>query len=786
MARRIISSKLQSYGFLGAMLGVAGFGPLGPVDASQVAPAPLVSFEESIRPILHQHCLPCHGGVKKQGGFALLAREQVLAAADSGLPLIVPKDPEGSLLWQRIRAQNPDDRMPPLGHAALSETQIEVIGAWIKQGATWPTHWSFVPPDKTAIGEQIGFQLDSLVASCLRQDAQVLAPKAGTPQLIRRLHLDLTGLLPEPDELDSMAKLIELGQIEVLIDRLLASPHFGERWARHWLDEARYADSLGYEKDSVKSDAWQFRDWVVDALNQDMPFDQFSRLQLAGDLIDPVSREGLLATKLHLQTQFNLEGGIDAEEDRVKRVIDRVNTVGSIWLGMTVACAQCHDHPYDAMTQREYYQLMAFFNNLDEDASFLMAVPPDAEQIMKEREVIQSELNALLARQLSDKSLNNQGVSQLVKLFNFDQQRGLTRHMRERVDEPRMTHVLIRGDFLRPDRDQEAVRPGFPRLGSPGLPNDQAPLDRQHLVDWLFSGRHPLTSRVMVNKVWARLMGRPLVETPQDFGARTPRPEHHVLLDGLASWWSSEGHWSLKRLIRLILLSQTYQQSSLPSQLMGQKVQDLASPLRQHRFRVEAEVLRDMSLQMAGLLVSQMGGPSVHPPVPKVVLQQSYSQYQRRSEGGDRYRRGLYTFFRRTAPDPNLRLFDCPDASASSALRPSSNNALQALALLNNEVFVEASHGVAARLVALGEGLSDQKRIERLFEMGLGRAASTQETQRMLGLLQFSRDHLSTLPEPKATFTAKGEWTEAQATAMAAWVPLARAMINLDAFLTRE
>ncbi|MEC8718842.1 MAG: PSD1 and planctomycete cytochrome C domain-containing protein, partial [Verrucomicrobiota bacterium] len=706
---------------------------------------------------------------------------------DSDVPILVPGKPEASLLWHRVQTEDVSQRMPPEDQPPLTTEEVHLMERWIQEGAHWPLHWAFEPPKP---GSQRSSQLhpvDARILEVLNQKGMEPCEPAAPTILLRRLYLDLTGLLPSPDQWSRHLDMLSRGAFHSVVHQILASPHFGERWARHWLDQARYADSLGYEKDSVKKDAWQYRDWVVQAFNADMPFDRFSALQLAGDLIDPGNPQALLATKIHLQTQFNLEGGIDAEEDRVKRVIDRVNMVGATWLGITVGCAQCHDHPYDPFSQSDYYHLMAFFNNVDEEASFLHRVPDEAqlESVLMERRRLQDQLETMLQRQLTDKSLNNQVVGQLVKLFQYDQNKGLTRHMRERSQQRRATHVLIRGDFRRPNLALGNMEPAVPAIGK-FLPSPPNHVDRRFLAEWLFAENHPLTARVFINKVWGHLLGQPLVETPQDFGSRAPEPVHRELLDWMSSWWMDQGRWSLKELIRMIVTSKTYQQSSTHRPHLSQVDPQNRFFARQNRFRVEAEVLRDIALQMCGLLDLRIGGPAVFPPMPEVVIQQSYSRYHHPSQGGDRYRRGLYTFFRRTAPDPNLMVFDCPDASASQALRGSSNNPLQALAILNNEVFHEAAQSLAQRLWNDSDLKTDQQRLTRLFEWGFGRAPSEKEADMILPLLAVTRAHTGEHPDQLSALQASDLSEMDQASERAAWVAVARLILNLDAFITRE
>ncbi|XOV70274.1 MAG: PSD1 and planctomycete cytochrome C domain-containing protein [Verrucomicrobiota bacterium] len=741
-------------------------------------------FQHVVQPILNEHCAECHGGVKKSSGFSVLSRQMMLTPGDSGEPGLVPGHSANSVLFQRIVSGDLDDRMPPEGHDPLTAQQIQDLKEWIHSGAEWPSHWAFISISRAQVPKG-KHPVDYFIEHRLSEEGIDLSPSAGGAVLMRRLGLDLIGLLPDEAQLNRVGELVSDSQYEQHVDALLTSPHFGERWGRHWLDEARYADSLGYEKDSVKEDAWRYRDWVVGALNADMPFDQFSRSQLAGDLLETDDPAVLIATKLHLQTQFNLEGGIDAEEDRVKRVMDRVNMVGSSWLGLTVGCAQCHDHPYDDFSQKDYYSLVAYFNNMDFDASFLTEAPEGADAILKERATLQDQLQDMLQRQVHDKNLNNQTVGQLVKLFRFDASNGLTRHMRERTKDRRETFVLLRGDFLRPDLQQGALSASVPSAFQSD-PSFHPQANRLDLVDWMFSNLNPLTARVMVNKVWMHLMGRPLVDTVQDFGNRGSRPTHPELLDWLSDWWMKEGGWSLKRLIRFIVTSDTYRQSSIHRPELKDIDPDNRLFARQNRFRVEAEILRDISLQVSGLLSFDVGGPSVFPPIPDVVLSQSFTPYRKKSTGRDRYRRGIYTFFRRTAMDPNLTVFDCPDASASTAVRDRSNNALQAMTTLNNEVFVEAAQAFSVRLLSDTETIGDHYRISKAFLVALHRQPEPEESEALVKLLESGRSWYEKREDEAKQLVGPHHARNVAIHEQAAWVHVTRLILNLDAFLTRE
>ncbi|MCA9036624.1 MAG: PSD1 domain-containing protein [Planctomycetaceae bacterium] len=762
-----------------------------------------IRFEEDIRPILTEHCASCHGGVKKQGGFSVLSRSLLLAETDSGQPAVVPAHAESSELLRRVRSSDPGDQMPPQGHDRLSPQEIQDLEHWIQQGVTWPEHWAYQPLSKTtaqltsndgdasSIGQPLidGINpVDWFVHKRLAQQELQPSEQAGRRILLRRLSLDLTGLNPLPEELKSFEENELPDAFISQVDRLLASPHFGERWARHWLDEARYADSEGYEKDSVKNDAWRFRDWVIRAINDDMPFDEFTRRQIAGDLLPDATDDDRIATQFHLQAQFNLEGGVDAEEDRTKRVIDRVGTVSSVWLGSSLACCQCHDHPYDSFRQRDFYAMYAFFNNADFAADFLGDVPANADKLREERKAKWSKIADLLRRQVDDKNLSDDVQSQLSSLRSYDNSKGFTRYLTERKTDKRKTWVFTRGDFLQPDQAQGDIVPNVPSV-LPGAFDDTVDRNRLDLAEWLVSTENPLTARVEVNKVWMHLFGQALTDQPQEFGSRGSAPSHPELLDFLASWFMHEGGWSRKKLIRLIVSSETWRQSSVvrPELIAHDPNNHLLA--RQNRFRVEAEIVRDLSLQVSGLLTDEIGGPSVFPPLPSIIAEQTYagSFKFKASEGADRYRRGLYTFFRRTAIDPNLSTFDCPDSSLTSAQRDRSNNPLQALAALHNEVFHEAAQAFSVRLLTEGESAPESSAIiDRALVLTSGRHAYEMEKEQLLELQQAARIHYMSHPEDAIALCGQYTTDRVSQPELAAWIATMRIVLNMDEFLTRS
>ena len=626
--------------------------------------------------------------------------------------------------------------------------------------------------------------------------------------------LDLTGLLPSPEEVEAFLEDDSSDAYERLVDRLLASPHYGERWARPWLDLARYADSNGYSIDAPRS-IWPYRDWVIAAFNRDQPFDEFTVDQLAGDLRPGATLAQQVATGFHRNTPINQEGGIDVEQFRVESVIDRVGTTGTVWLGLTIACAQCHDHKYDAISQKEYYQLFAFFNSVDEPdldlaGADVLARRKDARTRLDAfHKMLKAEHPELADRERAWEATLEQEfkVNQPPEIKNaFDipiekrsqsQWRGLmelflaqdeaskdlsatlaairrelptsrtTMVVRER-SQPRPTHLLLGGDFTRP---ASAVEPGVPAV-LPALAPRSASPTRMDLARWLVDPANPLTARVTMNRIWQAYFGRGLVETENDFGTQGSEPTHPELLDWLATEFVARG-WSLKAMHRLIVTSATYRQTSNVRRDLASSDPNNRLLARQSRLRLDAEVIRDAALAASGCLTRTIGGPSVFPPQPDGVM--TLGQMRRpwiASTGADRYRRGLYTFFWRATPHPALTVFDAPNGTQVCTRRMRSNTPLQALTLLNDPAFVELAEALADRILT-DSPRDDPGRIRRAFTLVLGRAPSPKESQRLLDLLDQERADACEAPGPCDADRA-------------AWTTAARVLFNLDEFITRE
>ncbi len=1054
--------------------------------AAQEAPTaglPGVDFARDVQPLLTKHCSACHGSEKQESGFRIDQREAALVGGDSGVAIIPGKSADSKLI-HFVTAADSDNVMPPKG-TRLTAEEVGVLRAWIDEGAKWPdsqvnaklanSHWAYQPlclpaPPKVKLAEWPRNEIDQFVLASLEAKNIVPSTEADRYTLIRRLSLDLTGLLPSVQEVDAFVNDARPDAYEALVDRLLESPHFGERWGRHWLDMARYADSDGYEKDNPRPDAYRYRDWVIDAINEDMPFNQFTIEQLAGDLLPEATDMQRLATAFHRQTLTNTEGGTDQEQFRTEACFDRTETTGAIWLGLTVGCARCHTHKYDAITQREYYQLFAFFNNGDEqthvvpksrdeviayqaaksdydaklaalttelgkrqaefgsamrawevatqqllleaaaqpiasgaliepritagevpdgvakiefkvqkDGSYLVqgGNPDSADYLVTGRAEI-GKFDTIRLDVMTDAALPAKGpgrvkhgnfvlsevVCEIAESADFQQPRRLefkdakadyeqadkpwlaknaidgddtsgwaigseygknhwakfqlkesvtieeaafvrvtlrqrygkqhtigrfklslqtgfgpsitlpeqvakaiavpatmrseteqkllidhfsgiddesrriverleklkkaepskpeltVRVLTQRTKDPRPTFVLRRGEFLEPLKESEIEPGSFATLGELKSRNVGQRPDRLDLANWLVSKENAITPRVTVNYVWRLLFGSGIVRTVNDFGVRGDMPTHPELLDWLGASFiglkSGDGRpgdgkaerviaWSRKSLIKLIVMSATYRQTSkVRSEFADLDPQNLLLA-RQNRMRVEGEIVRDISLHAAGLISRRIGGPSVFPSLPPGVAELSYAGNFKWtvSEGADRYRRGMYTFFKRTSPHPNLITFDCPDANLTCVDRNRSNTPLQALIALNNDSFAEAARGLAKR--TLETPAKSEKQVEpgipvkpevqsesivaklaTAFRICVARPPSEFELQQLVELLENSQTwYLEHLNDAKS-LVGSTSVPNVETAELAAWIATARILINLDEFITRE
>lgn len=823
-----------------------------------------VDYARDIRPIFKASCYSCHGAEKTKASLRLDSIAGMKEGGDSG-PALIPGKSKESRLFLALSGGNKDvSKMPP--KESLTSEQVAKVRAWIDAGApgtddaTEPTakgaksaHWSFQPVKAPTLPnvkreDWVRNPIDRFVLARLEKEGLPPSEEADRTTLIRRVYLDTLGLPPTPEQVRRFVADASADAYDHMVDEALGSPHHGERWGRHWLDAARYADSNGYSIDAPRS-IWKYREWVIDALNSDLPFDRFTVEQLAGDLLPDATVAQKIATGFHRNTMINQEGGINVEQFRVESIIDRVNTTGSVFLGLTVGCAQCHDHKFDPISQREYYQFFAFFNNSDEPnldiatpeeirrrkqhAAQLQQVekqlksldPTTPDAVEKWERSITDETRPKLSKQVAllfDVAPNGRSARQKQTLEDAYRANDQTRHavgglanpfaavvhaellgMRNQLakkraeltkQEPtavttmvvqerkamRPTNVFLGGDFLRPGVGVQAGTPAvLPEMKVTGSKN------RLDLARWLVSGENPLPARVLMNRFWGVYFGTGIVETENDFGTQGTPPTHPELLDFLASEFVRQ-RWSMKAMHRLILTSATYRQSSKNRPDLRNIDARNRLLAKQNRLRLEAEIVRDVSLSASGLLNPKIGGPSVFPPQPEGVYRfTQIDKAWKASTGLDRFRRGIYTHFWRSAPHPALVVFDAPDPSTSCTRRSRSNTPLQALTLLNDSGFNEYAHGLASRVVATGER-DERKNLTRAFQWCLSRGPTERELARLEQFLGFQTEAFAKNPREARELLASSESGTDQSPRKAAWVMTARALLNLDEFITRE
>ncbi|MCS7166719.1 MAG: PSD1 and planctomycete cytochrome C domain-containing protein [Gemmatales bacterium] len=750
------------------------------------------SFNWDVRPILSNRCFKCHGPDLQKGDLDLHNRDKALRGGKSGQPAIVPGKSDASELIRRVISSDKSYRMPR-GADPLPEHEIAILRAWIDAGAVYEEHWAFVPPRRPPLPpvrnpDWVRNPIDQLVLARMEQVGLSPSPPADKAVLARRVALDLTGLPPTLEELDAFLSDHRPDAYERYVERLLASPHYGEHQARYWLDLARYADTNGYEADYRRS-IWPYRDWVIDAFNRNLPFDQFTLEQLAGDLLPNATLQQRIATGFHRNTLVNTEGGTDDEEFRVAAVVDRVNTTMTVWMGLTFGCAQCHNHKYDPFTTREYYQMFAFFNNTaDGGRSNDPQLTFWPEPVAREREAILGRLLPQLAQLAHPWPLVAAArLKPVLRATEADRKKlaslqpAVTLVMQE-LPQPRETHILIRGELR---NRGEKVEPATPAKLHP-FPAD-APRNRLGLARWLVDRRNPLTARVIMNRVWGQYWGRPLVETSSDFGYQGDPPIYQELLDWLAVEFMDSG-WNLKHMHKLIVTSNTYRQSSRLTPFLKERDPENRYFARGPRFRMDAEMLRDNALAISGLLVRKIGGPSVFPYQPEGIWFNPYSSDRWvMSTGGDQYRRGLYTFWRRTAHYPSFAMFDAPSREVCCDKRPRTNTPLQALVTLNDPAFFHAAIALGLRLTTECSG-TPQERATYGFRLCVARQPSPEEIQPLVALYHASREKYQRQPEAARKLVEGPEiktTPPADVVEWAAWTVVANVLLNLDETLCK-
>lgn len=759
-----------------------------------------INFDRDIRPILADNCFICHGPdeAKRESDLRLDTKEGAFARLGDH-HAIVPGKPDESELYLRVVSDDPDMRMPPADSGRqLSAQQIELLKRWIEEGATWEQHWSFAPVHRPALptpklAGQARNPIDLFVLSRLQREGLEPAAEAERETLLRRVTFDLTGLPPTLEEIDAFLADQSPDAYEKVVDRLLASPRYGERMVWEWLDIARYADTNGYQGDRTRS-MWPWRDWAIDALNLNQPYDQFTIEQLAGDLLEQPTLAQRIATGFHRNHMLNGEGGRIAEESRIDYVVDRVDTTAATWLGMTLGCARCHDHKYDPVSQRDYFRLFAYFNNIDESGAVdrggsanpaIEVRTAEQQQAFAALEAELAELKQKLEATAAEDQPAREALEKQIK-ERTDRRDALKKEvpivmvMQER-SQPRETFLLVRGQW---DKHGEKLTAGVPSQLGPPL--EGAPASRLGLAQWLVSGEHPLTARVTVNRYWQLFFGVGLVKTAEDFGAQGERPSHPELLDWLAAEFVDSG-WDVKAMHRLIVTSATYRQSSKITPALAERDPENRMLARGPRFRLSSAMLRDQALALSGLLVEKVGGPPVKPYQPAGVwAEMSFGNIRYTQDHGEKlYRRSVYTFWRRTV-GPTM-LFDTASRQVCTVRQARTNTPLQALTLLNDTTYVEAARALAAQ--AMKQQENPAERIAWMFRKATARRPRDDEREILVQRLGQWQETFAREPEEAKKLIAVGESPADPSLAppdLAAYTSVALLVLNLDETLTKE
>lgn len=730
----------------------------------------LVDYNFDIRPILSDKCFKCHGPDANQRKAKLRLDTEAGAYAalkdDASRFVIVPGEPERSELYHRIISPDTTELMPPPeANLALTETEIRLIKKWIAQGAEYKPHWAFIPPESREIPEVEHTdwptsELDYFVLANMETQGLSPNPAAEKAALLKRLAFDLTGLPPGLEMQESFLADDRPEAYEKVVDELLANAHYGEKMALHWLDIARYADSHGYQDDGLRT-MWPWRDWVIHAFNKNYPFDQFLTWQLAGDLIPESNKETLLATGFNRNHKITQEGGVIDEEYRLEYVTDRTNTFGKAFLGLTFECAKCHDHKYDPISQRNYYETFAFFDQVPEkglvgtiDASF--ADPPNME-------ITQEDLSDLL------EFVNKKDTAKLEVMV-----------MRDSVG-IRSTQILDRGAY---DAKTDTVTPNVPVAIMLFDTAVYSP-NRLGLAQWLLNENHPLTARVFVNRIWQEIFGRGIVKTSGDFGMQGNLPTNLPLLDWLAIDFRENG-WDIKRLVKLIVMSATYRQSAEVSDEKLAKDPENIYLARAPRLRLPAENVRDLVLASSGLLNPELGGPSVKTYQPEGIWESATSgrgllMNYIQDHDDELYRRGMYQFIKRTVPPPVMLMFDASNRDQCEVGRSSTNTPLQALVMLNDPHVLEASRVLAEKLMKEAGTIDDK--IEKAFRLIICRLPETAELAVLQEHFREENQYFSEHPEAAEKFLRAGEYPRAtieNVTALAGLMQVIHTIYNLE------
>ncbi len=810
------------------------------------APKGTVEFNRDIRPILSNTCFVCHGPAKSTRKADLRLDVEEAAFADrGGYRAFVPGKPEQSEVYRRIVTRDAKERMPPVKHSKhLTAREIDLVKRWIEQGAKWQGHWSLIAAKRPELPPVAAKAwplnpIDYFILARLEQESFNPNPEADRRTLLRRLSFDLTGLPPAPEAVDAFVNDPAPKAYEKAVERLLTSPHHGERLAQYWLDVVRYADTAGYHSDNHR-DVAAYRDYVIKAFNDNLPFDRFTVEQLAGDLLPGATRAQRIASGYNRLLQTTEEGGGQAKEYLAKYAADRVRNTSTIWLGLTMGCAECHTHKFDPITTKEFYSFAAFFADLKErgvgrqeqtqlptleQAAHMQGLEeqiaplvkaltsPDVQAAQAKWEAsfkgaaakkLPANVAAALAvpvakRNPQQKNLvANHYQGTRPELLTVRKQLADLQRQKEELKKaipstlvseavpPRVMRVLPRGNWL--DDSGEVVQPGVPASLS-RLDVNGRRASRLDLARWMVATDNPLTARVFVNRLWKLFFGQGVVKTLGDFGAQGAWPTHPELLDWLAVEFRDSG-WDVRHVVRLMVLSRTYRQTSKESEEHRRRDPFNVLVGRQGRFRLDAEMVRDNALAVSGLLVRQVGGPSVKPYQPAgywAALNFPRREWQK-DQGAALYRRGLYTYWCRTFLHPSLLAFDASTREECTVERPRSNIPQQALVLLNDPTYVEAARVLAERVLREG-GPDAERRLQYLYRRVLARPARPAEVQL---LTKLHGQHLRQYTQDRAGAEALLRVGDAPVPAdlsapeVAAWTSVARVVLNLHETITRN
>ena len=748
----------------------------GGVGTSGTLPE-VVSYNFHIRPILSDKCFKCHGpdATHREAHLRLDIADSAYAAlhVTKGAYAIVKGKPGSSLLIKRVTSNDAGFMMPPpdshLG--ALTEYEQRLFTKWIEQGAKYEKHWAFTLPVKTALPAvkdpgRVHNAIDNFVQEKLEQNGLSMNPEADKERLLKRVCLDLTGLPPTLQEMDDYLADPSANAYEKMVDRYLAAPQYGEKMAVHWLDVARYADSYGYQDDNIRSQ-WPWRDWVIHAFNVNLPYNKFLTWQIAGDMLPNATREQVLATGFFRNHKYTEEGGVIPEEYRIEYLIDKTKTYGKGIIGVSIECAQCHDHKYDPFSQKDYYSLLAFFNNTREvgyEGDVSVSKTAKAPVLTLPDSIIRKELPFLSKKDTATLTVSVMG---------------------ER-DTLRKTYILSRGRYDAPST--EVVPSALPAVMR--FDTTRYARNRLGLAAWTVSRDNPLTARVFVNQLWQEFFGRGIVKSSSDFGMQGDLPTHPALLDWLSVDFMENG-WDIKRLVKMLVLSATYRQSAEVTKDKLERDPENAFLSRGPRNRLPAELVRDLVLSSSGLLVKTIGGPSVKPYQPAGLWESATSgrgvlaTYQQDHQDS-LYRRGLYTFIKLTVPPPSMGIFDASNRDQCEVRRSKTNTPLQALVMMNDPTVLEASRALAQRLVR--QENSDKDRLTTAFRLIICRKPSPKE----LGVLSdYYGDQLQSFRQKKldAHKTLEvGEYPpdgKADPDTTAALMKVIELMYNLEEAITR-